>query len=155
MIKKTLILFVVIIFASSLLAAQAKEGFGVGLIIGEPTGISIKNWTGANQAFDAGIAWSFSGKAALHLHADYLLHDYSLLNLGQEFPLYYGLGARLKLQENNNGNDPRVGVRVPVGITYLPAGSPLDFFLEIVPLFDLMPSTGFDMNGAIGARYYF
>jgi hypothetical protein len=34
-------------------------------------------------------------------------------------------------------------------------GTPLDIFLEIVPILDLAPKVGFDFNGAIGIRYYF
>jgi hypothetical protein len=40
--------------------AQAQDsGFGLGIIIGEPTGISAKQWTGSRTAIDGAVAWSF------------------------------------------------------------------------------------------------
>jgi hypothetical protein len=33
--------------------------------------------------------------------------------------------------------------------------APVEIFLEIVPGLDLIPGTDFDLDGAIGARYYF
>ena len=46
-------------------------------------------------------------------------------------------------------------MRVPFGIAYLAATVPLEFFLEIVPVLDLVPDTDVDIEGAIGFRYYF
>jgi hypothetical protein len=51
--------------------AQSSE---IGIIIGEPTGLSAKFWTGGRTAADFGVAWSFSGSGSIHLHSDYLLH---------------------------------------------------------------------------------
>ena len=34
-------------------------------------------------------------------------------------------------------------------------GFGLDVFFELVPLLDLVPSTNFELNGAIGIRYLF
>ncbi|MBP2681688.1 MAG: hypothetical protein H6Q78_1551, partial [Candidatus Krumholzibacteriota bacterium] len=45
--------------------------------------------------------------------------------------------------------------RVPVGLTYIFDGAPLDIFFEIVPILDLIPDTEFDANAAIGIRFYF
>jgi len=49
----------------------------------------------------------------------------------------------------------RVGVRVPVGISYLFDSVPVDLFLEVAPVVDLVPSTGLGWNSGIGIRYYF
>ncbi len=65
-------------------------------------------------------------------------------------PVYYGIGARVKLAD-----DPNIGVRVPVGITYQVSGAPLDIFLELVPVLDLAPDTNFGFNGALGVKYFF
>jgi hypothetical protein len=52
-------------------------------------------------------------------------------------------------------DDSKVGVRVPLGMDYLLGTAPLDFFLELVPILDLAPSTDFSLNAAIGIRYFF
>ena len=55
--------------------AWAQEGLGLGIILGEPTGISFKSWLSTTTAFDMAAAWSFVDEDALHLHGDYLVHN--------------------------------------------------------------------------------
>jgi hypothetical protein len=150
MLKYTILLLAILIaFCSA--AGTAQEGFGIGIIVGEPTGISFKNWLSPTRAIDGAAAWSFEGDDALHLHADYLFHNGNLAQVeGGKLLLYYGLGARLKLQEHS-----RLGVRIPFGAAYLLRASPLDFFLEIVPIMDLVPDTELEFNGGFGIRLYF
>jgi len=141
----------------------AQSAWGLGVILGEPTGISFKQWTGRDRAFDAAAAWSFSGLDSFQFHGDYLFHNFSWqeeTDIRGVVPLYYGIGARIKLGSNDNGRlrnrtDTRIGVRIPGGISYLLEDAPVELFLEIVPLLDVVPDTRFDLNGAIGARYYF
>jgi len=145
-IKKMIVLVLFVVFISGLWASNS--GLGVGVIIGEPTGISLKQWTGSTTAFDGAIAWSFSGEEAIHLHADFLKHNTSIFSA--ELPVYYGLGAKLKLAD-----DAQLGVRIPLGIAYEIKSSPLDLFLEVVPGLKLIPDTDFGFDAAIGMRYYF
>jgi len=130
----------------------AKErGFGLGVIVGEPTGLSGKWWIEDSAAVDAAAAWSFGEKSAVHLHADYLFHSFSLLKVEKgRLPVYFGIGGRIKFESNS-----KVGVRIPVGVDYIFTGAPLDIFLELVPLLDLVPNTKFLFNGGIGVRYFF
>jgi hypothetical protein len=124
--------------------AVAKEGgLGLGVILGEPTGISGKLWLRGGTAIDGAAAWSFSETSEMHLHADYLRHG-----LRGELRLFYGFGVRAKLEE-----DRRVGIRFPVGIVYM-TEAPLDAFLEAAPILDLAPSTDFSLNAAIGFRFF-
>lgn len=139
-----------LLLSSSVLFAQSK-GFGAGIIVGEPTGISLKYFMGQSNAIDAGVAWSFNKDGALHIHADYLYHDYNFFNVRTgKLPVYIGIGGRAKL-----ASKARIGVRIPVGMAYEFQNAPFDVFLEVVPLLDLAPDTEFGFNGAIGFRYYF
>ena len=147
-IKCTVILFIILFL--SVANAQSK-GIGLGLIVGEPTGISFKYWTGSTTAFDAALAWSFSDEGAFHIHGDYIFHNFTLITIPEgKLPFYYGIGARIK-----TANDTKLGVRVPLGLAYLFNNAPIDIFLEIVPILDLTPKTDFAINAALGARYYF
>jgi hypothetical protein len=142
---------------------EAQEGFGLGVIVGEPTGISFKKWLNKEHAIDAAAAWSFSENDSFQFHADYLFHNFSLLktgDIGGRLPLYVGVGGRVKLEGHDHDNgrnrhDALVGVRVPFGISFLFNKVPVDLFAEIVPILDVAPDTDFDINGAIGARFYF
>jgi len=147
-IKYTVILFSILFLSAA--NAQSK-GIGLGLIIGEPTGISFKYWTTSTTAFDAALAWSFIDEGAFHIHGDYLFHNFTLISVPKgKLPFYYGIGGRLK-----TAHDARFGIRVPLGLAYLFQNAPVDIFLEVVPILDLTPKTDFSINAAIGARYFF
>lgn len=148
MIIRFLLFFILFFFPSSLRAQEG--GTGAGLMLGEPTGISLKTWISGRSAVDAGLAWSFYSEAC-HVHADYLWHNFNIFRTESgKLPLYMGLGGRVKTK----GSDIYVGMRVPIGLTYICAGNRMDFFLEAVPVLNLIPSTDFDFNCAIGIRYF-
>lgn len=141
-------LLAVMVFAGS---AASQGAFGLGVIVGEPTGVSAKIWMSDRSAVDMGAAWSFSDEAALHLHADFLLHNFDLISVEKgRLPIHFGIGGRVKFED-----DSKIGIRIPVGLTYIFDGAPVDIFVEAVPIVDLAPDTEFDVNAAIGARFYF
>lgn len=128
-----------------------NERSGIGIIVGEPTGIAFKQWTGANDAIDAAVAWSFYEAASFYLHADYLMHNFSLIQVSSgRFPIYYGIGGRIKFTSKT-----RLGAQIPLGASYIFEEAPLDVFIEIRPVLDLIPGTEFTVSGGIGIRYYF
>ena len=161
--KRVLLSLAFVILVANSPIAEAGEGLGLGIILGEPTGISFKNRIGDDKAIDGGVAWSFSGHESIHFHIDYLIHKDGHIRTDEvqgSFPLYYGIGGRLKLRDANDGNDKNskdslLGVRIPLGLSYLISDMPMDFFIEIVPVLDIVPDTDFDLNAAIGARFYF
>lgn len=134
-------------------SAQANQNnsrnFGLGLMLGEPTGVSVKSWFNHKSAFDIGAAWSLTGRnEALHLHADYLRHSW--FNNTDGLAFYYGLGARVIFSE-----DATAGVRVPLGLNYVFGSIPFDLFVEAVPILDIGIDLELAGNGAVGIRYYF
>lgn len=135
-------------------ARSEHGGIGVGVVAGEPTGLSLKAWLNEESALDAGFAWSFSDRTSFHIHADYLWHNFNLLPVSTgEAPVYVGVGARIKFKDDND--DTRFGIRIPVGIAYHFPNVPVDVFAEIAPVLDVAPDTEFDINGGVGVRYYF
>ncbi len=162
---KTISTFLLIIFIAGSAAAQSNskaksnsylpnKGFGLGVIIGEPTGPCFKHWLGNKSAVDGAIAWSFDRHGSLHIHADYLLHVFSAVDVDRGWlPFYYGIGGRIKF--GHDDDDDRLGVRIPLGFEYLFDNAPPGIFLELVPILDLVPKTDIEYNAAIGIRYYF
>ncbi len=130
---------------------SGNSGIGIGVIIGDPTGISVKWWKSPSQAYQLGGAWSFVGEGAVHLHGDVVFHQNHLIQQAPEgFSTYLGIGVRTKLERSF-----RMGIRLPLGLSYRFPQAPLDFFLEVVPIMDLFPATELRMNGGFGIRYYF
>jgi hypothetical protein len=144
--------FLLTLFLLPLPSLAQDGGFGLGVIVGEPTGLSWKIWTGHNTAFAGAAAWSLGERATFHPHVDYLFHNENLFKVSKgRLPFYYGLGIRFLFRE---GED-KVGVRFPLGLEYLLVSPSLGIFFELVPVLDLSPKTIVDLNGAIGVRYYF
>jgi hypothetical protein len=139
-------------------AAAQDEGTGIGIIVGEPTGLSLKKWVSTRTAVAGALAWAFDPNTSFHVHGDYLFHDYDIVTPDKgRLPLYGGLGARLKFEDEKRGRDKRtrVGVRIPLGLNYHFEQAPVDLFLEIVPILDVAPRTDVSLNAAVGARYFF
>lgn len=133
-------------------AAQHLHGpFGLGIILGEPTGIDGKLFLAGGNAIEGAVAWSFDSDR-LHLQGEYVYHWYDPIKVEKgQMPIFVGVGGRIIFRKG----DDSIGVRVPVGLAYEFDGAPLDVFGEIVPILDLAPDTDFDLEGAIGARFYF
>jgi hypothetical protein len=150
------------LFVSTLIFLQAESVFaqadtgnggnlGVGFMVGEPTGVSVKAWNNDRSAFVIGAAWSLGGRhEALHMHLDYLQHSWFKDVDEGSLGFYYGLGGRAIFTK-----DAMFGIRIPLGLTYVFGSIPFDIFVEAVPILDLTPDTEFAGNGAIGLRYYF
>ncbi len=147
-------LIVILLFAIFMIPAQLSaqdSGIGLGIILGEPTGISIKSWVGRREAFDVAVAWSFEGEGAIHIHADYLMHNFSLFHIQKGNLVFsYGIGARVKTEDKT-----QIGVRFPFGLSYLFEKDPLEIFFELGPIMNLSPKTRFRMTTCVGIRYFF
>lgn len=141
--------------------AEDKGVFGVGLIVGEPTGICGKYYLGNDTAIDAAAGAAFLGRG-VQVHSDFLWHPW-VLDTKESFalPVYLGAGLRI-LNHDASGEDEdhvRIGVRIPVGIVFDFTKIPLDVFAEVAGVGDYHTagdaSFGIDFNGGAGARYYF
>jgi len=147
--KKLILIAFVTLFSVGVFAQDS--GLGLGIIFGEPTGLSAKMWTSERTAIDAAVAWSFVGSGWLHIHADFLMHNFDLINVSEgSLPVYFGVGAYIGLS-----SDLGLGARVPVGLAYHFEGTPVEVFFELAPGLALLPEIKFYMGGGIGARYYF
>lgn len=152
--RKLFIGFIAILFMSGTALAQPGN-FGLGAIIGDPTGIHVKVWNQETRSWNFAAAWSAGVNDRLVLQGDHVFYDYDLLDVDTndgELPIYYGLGFHLRMSEET---DSELGIRVPLGISWVFAEAPLDVFFEIAPSVNLYPETDFEMHGGIGLHYYF
>ena len=151
-VVRSFLIAVFLLFVMVSFSLSQERGFGLGVIIGEPTGISMKGWLSPNSAIDVGVAWSFVRETSFHVHADYLLHSFDVFETKERIPLYYGIGGRIKTARHD---DARLGLRMVVGIGYIFRDAPVDLFLEVAPILDLAPATDLSMNAGFGARFFF
>jgi hypothetical protein len=136
------------------LADDYAGKFGLGIMLGEPTGLSGKYWLNDTLAVDGAAGWSFYDNSEFYLHSDLLVHKFDLLPVQKgKLPFYVGAGAFVRFRDEHHDNE--AGIRVPVGLDYLFEGAPVDIFVEFAPGIDLTPATRADFSGGIGIRYWF
>jgi hypothetical protein len=139
--------------------AKVHSGqFGVGLMVGEPSGLSFKLLVDKRHALAAGLSFSLID-GNLHAHGDYLLHFPGKIHgiQGGKWIPYVGIGGKLRVweSEGKKSGESGIGVRIPLGLALHARGAPVDFFLEFVPGMRILPETKADFGGALGGRWYF
>jgi len=148
-------------------AFEANKTFGLGLELGEPTGLNGKYFLSGDRALDFGIGdiYHYVNRTGIHIYGDYLFHPVSLAATDVfELPLYVGIGGRF-WDFNDTGqpgtdNAYALGVRAPIGISMDFNNVPLDVFLQFVPVLDFYggnaPHTIYlDFDVSLGVRYWF
>jgi hypothetical protein len=151
-------------------SAQDEQGvdkgtFGIGIIVGEPTGVSAKLYLGgdSNMAVDAAAGSAVVG-GGLQAHADVLWHPWILTDEDSfVLPAYGGVGLRvLDADRGRTASDFHIGARVVVGLLFDFKTIPIDAFVEVAGVLDWVFSDdddeagiGLDLNGGAGVRYYF
>lgn len=154
--------------------------FGIGLELGAPSGLSGKYFLGGMVAVQGGVgvveSWGYDG---FHVHAEAVWHPVLLKRApAVDIPLYAGIGGRFlqhdhgsyrdrcfngRFYEDCRGADSHLGLRAPIGVAFLLRNTPMDFFVElalVVDLIHLNNDYSYDhdhagIHGALGGRYYF
>src|SRR5688500_14605891 len=88
-------------------SARAEGGpFGIGVIVGSPTGVSMKLYLDRQHAIDAAVGGALLGAGGIHVHADYLWHPLMITRDDAFFlPLYIGLGGRVLSHQRSQGRE--------------------------------------------------
>lgn len=124
--------------------AASPQGLAVGGHVGLPTGLSLKLKT-QQRSYDLLLAWN--------LRRFFLLHSHALLvenALPQQPQLHYYAGPGLAV----NAEDGRLstGLSSNVGIFYLL--SPFEFFAQVTPRLEIVPSTRLGITTGAGIRVF-
>jgi len=121
---------------------------GVGVVLGSPTGISLRISKSPKKALAFASGWS---RDTFYLHGDALFYRSDFIKWEEGDVLFYwGGGIRVRFADETKG-----GFRIPLGLDYEFEEEPLNIFFEIVPVLNLTPETDFTLDAAIGIRYLF
>ncbi len=147
---------------------QLKGGgaFGLGLNVGSRTGLTLKIWPRRliGITVDAG-ATPFTNTLSFAVGTAFHARPLRGPN-GISAQLYAGVGFRTRVVIDS-GPDPEdedrtlvtaqavLGLRVPIGLTFLMSGFPVELFVEAAPAIDVWQAFGVDVEGIGGARVYF
>ncbi|PNR93998.1 hypothetical protein [Petrotoga sp. 9PWA.NaAc.5.4] len=140
--KKIAIMVGILVLVVSIFSAP----LAVGIKVGEPTGLYVRNYMGNNHiGFTA--AWSFSHNS-FDLYGDY---NWIYPNLLQGIDFHYGLGAVARVREESFN----VGLRFPFSFNYDFPQVPIVVFLEVAPGIGIIPDFKFNIGGGLGFAYKF
>lgn len=167
--KKILfIAFLITLLSLSTVSAHGPDNkkFGFGIVLGEPTGLTVKYWTANLNALNFTLGGrSYFGSPRVGV--DYLWHFYAfdtrIVNLyaGPGFAIGFGEGDGFWYEDKKgrffvrgDNDDPGIGIRGVFGLNVVPRNTPLEFFIEFGVLVGLAPDVGSAADFALGMRFY-
>lgn len=133
--------------------AAKGELNGVGIILGDTTGISYKHFMDRHTAFDValGAPYGYNIYPGVSLHGDLMWTD--KIPEVQQGVLLFHIGGGLGL--GLGGSEVEAVLRVTTGLEYFFPRTKFAVFGDLVPAFVLTHTPGARLNAAIGVRYYF
>jgi hypothetical protein len=135
-------------------SAESPKKLGIGLVLGAPTGFSLKYWEGSRIAYQGSLGTMFDG--GLTLGVDYLIHERVFRD--PSAPFYYGGGVFLGHPGFGSPSYSHrrfaLGVRAAFGVDFLVRDYPFDIAAELGPALLLTPVTGMGIQLAVAVRFY-
>ena len=142
---------VILIFNSNIYAKSNSKKkpdypWGIGLVLGGISGVSVKYWQDVKRAYVFSLGAPIG--SGIGIQADYLFH---LRPFEREpsVPVYIGGGVFVESNKLNT----TLGAKGTVGISYI-FKEPFDVFVELSPKMVVLPEPGFDVSLAMGGRIY-
>jgi|GEM_PF-1160874 len=153
-------------------SASDRNGFSLGLILGDPTGLTLRAGLGESNAIQAHLGFSPFPGDAIAIMVDWTYDAWVFLrdNPTASLPFYFGFGGKAEwfsghyyaYHDHRDYSDQShfgFGARGLVGLRASFVNAPFDIFIELAPVgfLVIVPDTGiyYDIDFAIGARYRF
>ncbi|MDD8019103.1 MAG: hypothetical protein PHP42_12065 [Bacteroidota bacterium] len=154
------------VWLCSSLHAQTPQGkkFGLGIMLGDPTGLTAKIAVSRENEITLSAGTSYFG--SLRLGIDYtwrfdvfrspILHLYTgpgaVVGIGHSDGfIYKSYNGRFYFRP---AGESGLAVRGIVGLDFTLQHDPIEFFFEVGPLVGIIPAFGSSMDAAIGIRFY-
>jgi hypothetical protein len=172
-----MVLSVTIVAGAGATARATEVGngrnFGLGFQLGDPTALIGKVFIGRGNAIDFGLGlggwgysrcrdrnnnWYYCGDRYGHdfsIHGDYLWQD-NLVHQQAKLDWHIGAGARMIFWDAFDGGRVALIGRMPIGLDLtFQRPSFLEVFFEVAPGIMVVPPLYFDIDAALGVRFYF
>ena len=138
-------------FIASPADAQPTGGdVGLGLQIGDPSGITLQFYNPGGTTWDFLAAWDIDDFFFLNVHALY----YRDLGDDPRLHLFYGPGAFVGFRDRGSRDDDVVlGISGTVGLGFMI--EEFQIFGSVTPRLSIVPGTNGNVGAGIGVRYWF
>lgn len=146
-----------VVFGAVLAArpSPARADVGLGVFIGEPTGLDVKLGLGPRSGLDILLGWNtFRDNRNGYGHVTYLLTPVVGQGSSVLVPVRLGIGGALYGVTEDIG----FAVRAPLEIGLRLRRTPIEFYGEVAIafiLFDDDDDLYSDLQGGLGVRFYF
>jgi hypothetical protein len=150
--KNLLALFILFggLSTSSILAQVKSGSVGIGLQVGDPSGLTLKFYNAGKASVDILAAWDLNDYLFVNVHALYQ----KPLGSARNAYFFYGPGAFIAFRERGRYEDYfGVGISGNFGLNVF--FDQFELFAQITPRLQVIESTDGDLGGGIGLRYYF
>jgi len=136
-------------------ATPSRADVGLGLFLGEPTGLDLKLGLGNRSSLDLLLGWTTFGNGRYgYGHVTYLVTPVVGRGDAVTVPLRLGIGGALL----GPSEDLRFAIRAPLELGLRLRRTPLEFYGEIALAFVLFnpdDDVRVDLQGGVGFRVYF
>jgi hypothetical protein len=129
---------------------NSDNPMGLGVILGEPSGLYFRYYSKKPQFLDASTAWSFINNS-INFSAD---SDFIFPIKNIPLNYHYGFGGFINIHFGEVSS-LSFGGRIPLGIDYKIPNTPLDIFLELSPTLKFFPELYPSITGSLGFIYNF
>lgn len=146
------LVFALTLWQAPAASAQSAPGsLGIGGQIGSPSGVTLKIDNPGSLSYDFLAAWDLGDFFFLNAHG---LFQERLRVDGQEIGLFYGPGGYIGFRERRGRDDDVVlGISGTVGLNVFVER--FEFYAQLTPRLDVIPSTSGRFGGGVGVRFYF
>lgn len=150
--RKLILLCLVSMIPLRTTAQNQDLDIGLGIILGSPSGLSAKLWTGEKTAVAAAAGYHFGMYNHISLSADFLAHLWTIPHEADELKVYFGMGAGMGFL-----SEISLDIRFPGGVSLYPGTGSLELFAELVPALQLFGPEDLRLRllGYLGTRWYF
>jgi hypothetical protein len=148
-------LVLALVLVAAFESTSRAESVGIGLFLGEPSGLDLKVGLSAKSSIDIVIGQtSFRENRTDYLHITWLLTPFVARGRSVLVPFRIGIGAAAIGVVDDNAH---AAVRVPLEIGFRFRRTPIEIYGEVAikGVFVEEDFIKFDVDGGIGIRFYF
>ena len=151
--KKILFVLPFVLFGLSpvFVQAQVSSGsVGIGLQVGDPSGLTLKFYNGKKASVDILAAWDLNDYLFVNVHALY----HKPVGGSGNVNFFYGPGAFISFYERGRYED-YIGAGISGNFGLNVFFDRFELFAQITPRLQVLEFTDGDLGGGVGVRFYF
>ncbi len=150
-----LVTMLILLFLTIQAQGQDRD-WGIGLRLGDPTGVTAKKYFPSNKALELALGADHNGDGITFL-VHYLIHHPISDAPGLDW--YVGFGGQIEdndRKDRDDDDDVELGADGVIGLEYTFAQSRLSAFLDVILFLELIDDPlDLELDAGIGLRYNF